>query len=49
MSDDGDKMFFDNVQLEHVLAELVKGEDLEGTVVNVGTTLTNPMRVRNLT
>lgn len=42
--DDGDKTFFDNVQLEHFLSEFVTKKQLDGTVVNKGTILTNLMR-----
>lgn len=41
--DNGDKTYFDNVQLEHVLSEFVRWEELDGTVVTLGTILPTPV------
>lgn len=49
MLDDSDKTYFKNMQLEHLLAEFVKREVLDGIVVTMGTTLTNLVRARDLT
>lgn len=49
MSNDGSKPYFDNIQLEHLLSKFVKREELDGTVVKRGTTLTNFTRARDLT
>lgn len=49
VSDDGGKIFFNNVQLEHILTEFVSREELDGTVVTVGTILTNPLKAWDLT
>lgn len=42
--DDCDKAYFDIVQLEYIMAEFVKKEELDGTMVTAGATLINSMR-----
>lgn len=46
---DGDKTYFDNVQLEHLLSEFMRREELNGTVVTSGTILSSPMKTRDPT
>lgn len=43
--DDRDKTYFDHVQLEHLLSEFMRQEELDGIVVNLGTILANMMKV----
>lgn len=46
---DEDKAYFVNVQLEHLVVEFVRGDELDGTVVNAKTIITSPMKACELT
>lgn len=47
LGDDGDKTYFNNVQLDHLVTEFVRREELDGTVVNTGTYILVSSRYKN--
>lgn len=47
--DDGDMTYFYKVQLQLHLRELLSQKELDGTMVHIGTHLTNPMKACDLT